>query len=58
MDGNKDVSCEQLYAMAGSKNFVMVRVRSGEDVGAVEIIVDIHWPGGPQGEVTVRRLIL
>lgn len=58
MDGHKEVICEQLYAMAGSKNFLMVRVHVPPGGGPAEIVVDIHWPGGSEGEVTKRRLVL
>ena len=57
MDGNKDVSCERLYALTGAKNFAMIHVvvDPGNDA---EIIVNLHWPGGEEGEVTKRRVVL
>ena len=58
MDGNSEVQCEQLYAMAGSKNFLMVKVQASNGNGPAEIVVDIHWPGGGEGEVTKKRLVL
>ncbi len=54
MHGNAEVYCERLYAMAGSKNFAMVRV---QDAGA-RVIVDLHWPEGNEGAVTKKRLEL
>ena len=58
MDGNKDVSCERLYALTGAKNFAMIRVRSLDQENDAEVIVDLHWPGGEEGEVTKRRVVL
>ena len=58
MDGNKDVTSERLYALAGAKNFAMIRFRAPGADGEAEIIVDLHWPGGEEGEVTRRRILL
>ena len=58
MDGNKDVSCERLYALTGAKNFAMIRVRSLDQGNDAEVVVDLHWPGGEEGEVTKRRVVL
>jgi alkaline phosphatase D len=58
MDGNKDVSCERLYALTGAKNFAMIRFKSPLPGADAEIIVDLHWPGGEEGEVTKRRVVL
>lgn len=58
MDGNKEVSCERLYALAGAKNFVLIRVRPSEGVNEAVVTVDLHWPGGEEGEVTRRRILL
>ena len=63
MDGYTDkngnmVTCERLYAMAGSKNFLMVRVSVPPGGGPAQIVVDLHWPGGEEGEVTKKRLEL
>ena len=58
MDGNKDVTSERLYALAGAKNFAMIRFREPSLGGDAEIIVDLHWPGGEEGEVTRRRILL
>ena len=58
MDGNKEVTCERLYALAGAKNFAMIRCKTPSFEADVEIIVDLHWPGGEEGEVTRRRISL
>lgn len=58
MDGNKDVSCERLYALTGAKNFAMIMVRSLDRDQEPEVIVDLHWPGGEEGEVTKRRVVI
>ena len=58
MDGNKDVSCERLYALTGAKNFAMIRFKSPLPGADPEIVIDLHWPGGEEGEVTKRRILL
>ena len=58
MDGNDDVSCERLYALTGAKNFAMIQVRSVYQGSESEVVVDLHWPGGEEGEVTKRRIVL
>ncbi len=57
MDGHPDVSSERLYALTGSKNFSLIRARAKDD-GSAEVIVELHWPGGEDGEVTKRRMEL
>lgn len=57
LDGHPDVSSERLYALTGNKNFSLVRARNLDD-GSAEVVVDLHWPGGDEGEVTKRRLVL
>lgn len=57
MDGHADVSSERLYALTGNKNFSLLRARTKDD-GRAEVVVDLHWPGGEEGEVTKRRLVL
>ena len=58
LDGNENVSCERLYALAGAKNFAMIRFKSPLPGGDAEIIIDLHWPGGGEGEVTKRRILI
>ena len=52
MDGNKDVTSERLFALAGNKNFAMV------SINGAEIVVELYWPGDNEGEVSKRRLVL
>jgi alkaline phosphatase D len=58
MMGNKEVSCERLYAMAGSKNFVLMRVLSSAAGAETVVKADLNWPGGDAGEVTRRTIVL
>lgn len=58
MPGVKDVICERWYAMAGSKNFAMLQVRPSLDGSQTEVLVELHWPGGDDGELTKRRVLL
>lgn len=57
MDGHAEVSSERLYALTGAKNFSLIRARTRDD-GAAEVVIELHWPGGEDGEVTKRRLVL
>ena len=57
MDGHADVNSERLYALTGNKNFSIISARNKTD-GSAEVVVNLHWPGGEDGEVTKRRLIL
>jgi alkaline phosphatase D len=36
----------------------MIRVRSLDQGNDAEVVVDLHWPGGEEGEVTKRRVVL
>ena len=58
MPGVKDIVCERWYAMAGSKNFAMLQVRPSLDGSQTEVLVELHWPGGDDGELTKRRVLL
>jgi alkaline phosphatase D len=57
-DEREPISCERLYALVGAKNFLLIRVPLS--VGGKEPVVrvDIHWPGGDEGEVTRKKVLL
>lgn len=58
MPGLTDIICERWYAMAGSKNFAMLSVRPSLDGSQTEVLVELHWPSGEDGELTKRRVLL
>lgn len=58
MDGHAEIFCEQLFALAGNKNFALVRQRPDELGVLNQITVDLCWPGGEEGELAKKRLAL
>ena len=60
MDGDKEkeVSFERLYALAGVKNFAIIRVPPLDGANEANVIVDLYWPGGDESEVTKKRILL
>jgi len=42
----------------GQTPFVMIGFKSPLPGADAEIIVDLHWPGGEEGEVTKRLVVL
>lgn len=55
MENNDNVFTERLYALTGSNNFLMVRARPGANP---EIVIELNWAGGDEGEITKRRIVL
>ncbi|MNG09699.1 hypothetical protein D3C84_931270 [compost metagenome] len=58
MPGIANMVCERWYAMAGSKNFALLSVRPSLDGKQTEVLVELHWPSGEDGELTKRRVLL
>ncbi|MDD0973771.1 alkaline phosphatase D family protein [Pseudomonas fontis] len=58
MSGMPKVHYERWYAMAGWKNFALLCVRPSLDGTQTEVLVELHWPNGDDGEVTKRRVLL
>ncbi|QBF26920.1 alkaline phosphatase family protein [Pseudomonas tructae] len=58
MPGLANMLCERWYAMAGSKNFALLSVRPSLDGTQTEVLVELHWPSGEDGELTKRRVVL
>lgn len=58
LTGMPKVRFERWYAMAGAKNFALFSVRPSLDGNQTEVLVELHWPAGQDGEVTKRRVVL
>lgn len=57
LTGCKDVRSERLFALTGNKNFAMLKVRQ-LDTDHDEVTVDLCWPGGEEGEITRKSIVL
>jgi hypothetical protein len=55
--GCTDIRSERLFALTGNKNFAMMKVRQ-LDTDHDEVTVDLCWPGGEEGEVTRKSIVL
>lgn len=53
MDGHENVHQEYLFGHTDDKNFALVHVRSDQTA-----IVDLHWPGGTEGESVIKSITL
>lgn len=56
MAGNDKIYSERLFALAGNKNFSILRVRQNES-GVQTVTADLYWPSGDSGEITKKQIV-